>query len=191
MDFYKLFYFLTTADKFTDFLFTLSIVGSILSLIAIAVIMVVPDDKIFNFTWLVKDNTICKYTENELGHLIPSDKGQKYRLASEELWFARTRSASKYIPIITLIFWLLYVAIPSKKDALLIITGGYVGNFITQDSSAKQIPTDIVNFIRYNLKVAAEDAKIELTNLTNTKTLQDSLTEMTKDELINYINKQH
>ncbi len=39
-----------------------------------------------------------------------------------------------------ILFWALYIATPSKSDTLLIIAGGSVGNFVTSDSSSRQIP---------------------------------------------------
>lgn len=79
--------------------------------------------------------------------------------------------------------WFLYIGTPTKKEALLIIGGGAIGNFITQDSSARQLPSDLVNFLRVQIKDATKNAFDELT----TKNVED----MTKEELLEYIKKQN
>lgn len=54
-------------------------------------------------------------------------------------------------------FWLAYIATPSKKDVLLIIAGGAVGEFVTTDANAKALPADITKFLRAEiLKATAE-----------------------------------
>jgi len=65
-------------------------------------------------------------------------------------------------------FWMLFIFTPSKKDALLIVAGGQTLNFLTTDSTAKQIPHELSNFVVTELKNMANDAKVDL-NITNQK----------------------
>ena len=66
------------------------------------------------------------------------------------------------------LWWALVVFTPSKKDALLIVAGGQTMNFLTTDSSAKQIPSELSNFVVTELKNMAADAKVDL-NIANQK----------------------
>ena len=59
-------------------------------------------------------------------------------------------------------FWALYVFTPNKKDALLIVAGGQTMNYLTTDSTAKQVPHEVLNFIVAELRSMASDAKVEL-----------------------------
>lgn len=93
--------------------------------------------------------------------------------------------------ILTVITWAIYVFVPSKKDALFILAGGAVGNFLTKDSAAKQLPSDITSFLHLSLKKETEDltadAKRELGIETPKDRLLEKAKDMTKEELINYI----
>jgi len=56
-----------------------------------------------------------------------------------------------------IIFWLLYIITPTKKDMLLIIAGGSVGEFVANDSSAQKLPADITRFLHAEIvKATAE-----------------------------------
>mgnify|MGYP006921363999 CR=1 FL=1 len=98
-------------------------------------------------------------------------------------WYLNLKRLQTFSMITFPIFLSLWVATPSKKEAVLIIGGGYVGNFITSDSSAKNIPSDIVYFLRSNLQLAAKEAQVEIKNLTD----KDTLVDKSKEELIQLI----
>lgn len=92
--------------------------------------------------------------------------------------------------VLAIITWTGYVATPSKKDCLMIIAGGAVGNFITTDSSAKQLPANVMAYLNLNLK----DEILKLQNPIKsepTKTKKDDLLDkaatLSKEELINYL----
>jgi hypothetical protein len=61
-----------------------------------------------------------------------------------------------------ILFWSLYIFTPSKKDALLIVAGGQTLNFLTTDSTSKQIPHELTSFVVTELKNMAENAKVDL-----------------------------
>lgn len=61
-----------------------------------------------------------------------------------------------------ILFWSLFIFTPSKRDALLIVAGGQTMNFLSSDSTAKQIPHDVLNFVSVELQNMAEEAKMEL-----------------------------
>jgi len=83
------------------------------------------------------------------------------------------------------IFWLAYVATPSKKDMLLIVIGGTVGNYITTDKNAKQLPNDVVVWMRAEILKATSELKVDLGD--KKKTMQESqledLKKLSKEQL--------
>lgn len=62
-----------------------------------------------------------------------------------------------YSTIPFIFFWLAYLATPSKKDMLLIIAGGAVGEFVTNDASAKELPADITRFLHAEILKATSE----------------------------------
>lgn len=97
--------------------------------------------------------------------------------------------------IICIITWLGWVFTPTKKDCMLIVAGGAVGNFITSDTSAKSIPSDITKFLHLSLNKEIDDlqkeVKTDIRKELGIQTPKDKFIEkvekMTKDELINYL----
>jgi hypothetical protein len=59
-------------------------------------------------------------------------------------------------------FWSLWIFTPDKKDALFIVAGGGAMNYLSQDSTAKQIPHELLEFTKVNLQNLATDAKVQL-----------------------------
>lgn len=186
MDFYKLFYFLTLGDRLSSFIWLVALLLSIVWLILFLASVLLDEEEAFEYITNKKGND--RFKEDEQGNLVPTAKSSGgVILYKGKSSFRLLSGWKKIIMPLTIFLWLLYLGIPSKKDAVLIIGGGYVGNFISQDSSAKQLPSDIVYFIRSNLQKYAEEAQVEIRGFTNTKTLADSLKEMSKEEITNYI----
>jgi hypothetical protein len=83
-----------------------------------------------------------------------------------------------------ILFWALYIFTPNRKDSLLIIAGGGTMEFLTNDSTAKQIPHELSNFVVVQLKEMAGDAKIQL-NIHNQKDkILDEAKKMSVEELM-------
>ncbi len=84
--------------------------------------------------------------------------------------------------------WTGIVLIPTKKDLIMIIAGGSVGSFIEQDTSIKQIPSDITKFLHHSLQKEIGDlsieTKAELGLATPKETLLTKAKSLTKEELI-------
>lgn len=78
---------------------------------------------------------------------------------------------------------LISVVTPSRKDILLIIAGGAVGNFVTSDSSSQAIPADITRFLRGQILKASSDLKEDI--LLDGE--RDKMQQLTKDELVNLL----
>lgn len=85
------------------------------------------------------------------------------------------------------LFWSLFVFTPSKKDALLIVAGGQTMNFLTTDSTAKQIPHELSNFVVTELKNMAAEAKVDLNIKDQKQKVLDEAENMTAKELMDRI----
>lgn len=64
--------------------------------------------------------------------------------------------------IMTFLTWVAWAAIPTKKDCLLIVAGGGAMNFLTTDSSAKQLPHEAMNYVVTELRTMAAEAKVDM-----------------------------
>lgn len=81
-------------------------------------------------------------------------------------------------------FWFSWVLTPSKKDALLIVAGGQTMNFLTTDSTAKQIPHELTHFVVTELKNMAAEAQVDLNIKDQKQKLLDEAKNMTAAELM-------
>ena len=104
------------------------------------------------------------------------------------LWMKRTMYT---LLIMCSIAWLARLFVPSKKDMLLIVVGGAVGNFITTDSSSRAIPADLTKYLHKALQKETEDlsdeARAELGMETPKQKLIRKAKTMGKDELIEWL----
>jgi len=159
MSWYRIFYWVTIADGVKNFFDKVSNVTLTFSIIFFIVYWIV--FAIYN------DNTVTRDEEDE--------KSFKY-------WMKTIKTTFFWFFSICLVTWTLYVFTPSKKDALLIIAGGSVGNFITSDSSAKEIPYELTLLVREKLKGEIQDIK-----KSTISEIADTLKEKSKEELIEMI----
>ena len=83
-----------------------------------------------------------------------------------------------------ILFWSLFIFTPSKKDALLIVAGGQTMNFLSSDSTAKQIPHDVLNFVSFELQSMAKEAKLELGIYSQKEKIIQEAKSMTSDQLM-------
>jgi hypothetical protein len=79
---------------------------------------------------------------------------------------------------ISITFW---TFIPDRKDMLMIIAGGAVGEFIVNDPNAKQLPADITKFLR---KEILEATITEINGKSEEERKLDSLKSLSKEQLI-------
>ena len=105
-----------------------------------------------------------------------------------EKWSSFTKRMYKLFMVSFLITGTLWVFTPSKTDCLLIIAGGSVGNFISTDSSAQAIPSDITRFLHLQLQSqiagAGNDMKRQLNMQSPKEKLMDKVVDMTKEQII-------
>lgn len=83
------------------------------------------------------------------------------------------------------LFLSLWIFTPDKKDALLIIAGGQTLNFLSNNEVAKELPSDMVNFISAELRQMAKEAEVDLGIMDSREKILQRAKEMTADELIN------
>ena len=83
-----------------------------------------------------------------------------------------------------ILFWSLYIFTPSKKDALLIVAGGQTLNFLTTDSTSRQIPHELTSFIVTELKNMAENAKVDLNIASQKDKILQEAKNMSANQLI-------
>lgn len=81
------------------------------------------------------------------------------------------------------ILWISWAFVPSKKDALIIVAGGAVGNFVTQDSTARGIPADVMKLLSTKIKEEINETTLKDAIQGETDTLKGK----TKEELIEQI----
>ncbi len=172
MNFYSVFYWLTVADGVKQVFDVFSNVFTwftVISLVAFAIIV----------------GCTIEHSGNK--------EGEDYK--SYVVWrkfMGRIYWTSQVICIIT---WLGYVLTPTKKDCMLIVAGGAVGNFITTDTSSRAIPADITKFLHLSLNKEIDDlqkeVKTDIRKELGVQTEKDKFIEkaskLTKDQLIEYL----
>lgn len=156
MNWYSVFYWLSVGDKIQGAAATVSIISGVLFLVMMIA-------------------TIC---------------GGFYTSWNEE---AKRKEQAKTYPIVRNIRnWALFtffllgaiaVFTPTKRDMILIVAGGAVGNFITSDSSAKALPADVTKYLHNAIQEEMSDLSDHGENLA------DKAKSMTKEELLEQINK--
>lgn len=158
MNWYQIFYWVTVADgvksffdAFSNFFMTVMIVAIIAWGIAMGV--------------------------------YASEKSSSYGMSEKDIkeykfWISTFRKIMIWGMIWTTITWAGYIFCPSKRDAVTIIAGGAVGNFITSDSSARQIPAELTLLVREKMRAEIKDLKSD--DFLKT----DTLASKTKEELI-------
>ena len=85
---------------------------------------------------------------------------------------------------LAILFWSLYIFTPSKKNALLIVAGGQTLNYLTNDSTARQIPHEALNFVVTELRSMAGEAKVELDMYTQKERILNEAKKMSGVELM-------
>jgi di/tricarboxylate transporter len=91
--------------------------------------------------------------------------------------------------ILAPMLWMLWAFIPNRQDLLLIIAGGAVGNFVTTDENAKEIPADITKFLRKEILEATVNSDDYIKETLGIKATKDTLISKSKEELIELLKK--
>lgn len=154
MNWYKLFYWLTVADNAKSMFVVFIIIFTIISLIA----------------------TIAYFTNVGASYREQTESEKENQMMSRKwMWWS--------YPIMVL-FWSLYVFTPDRKDALLIVAGGGTMEFLTTDSTAKQIPHELSTFVVTELKNMGKEAQVELGVMSQKDKILDEAKHMTSQQLL-------
>lgn len=156
---YSIFYWLTVADSIKTNLGIIAIITLIITLISLI--------GLFLSTNALAQNQVDREQENV--------EAKEWRV-----WVKAWRTSFISALIICFITGFLWMFAPTKKDALIIIAGGAVGNFITQDTSARALPSDVMNLLRVKIKEEINEVSLKEA-LTNEK---DTLKDKSKEELL-------
>lgn len=163
MNYYKVFYWISVADKMSDVLGVLCIIFGIFTGVSL-----------IGYFWSTSE---CSSSVNN-GSTAPEHQNTSYN--EWNIWKKTWRNQFFLWVILFIIVTFSNIALPSKKDFLVIIAGGAVGNFITSDSSAKQIPGELTLLLREKLKSEIQDVSL-------TDKIKDTLISKSKEELMEII----
>lgn len=83
-----------------------------------------------------------------------------------------------------ILFWTLFIFTPSKRDALLIVAGGSTLDYLVQDSTAKQIPKELINFVSVELRNLATETGVQLQINSKKEEMLDKVKDLSAKELI-------
>jgi hypothetical protein len=154
MNWYKLFYWLTVADNAKKMFIAFIVIFTIISLIA----------------------TIAYFSNTGSSYNPQGDSEKENQMMSRKwMWWS--------YPFMIL-FWSLYVFTPDRKDALLIVAGGGTMEFLTTDSTAKQIPHELSSFVVTQLKNMGKEAQVELGIQSQKDRILDEAKNMTSQQLL-------
>lgn len=158
MNYMKLFYWLTVADNAKTF-----------------------------FAWFIAIFTIIAALST-IGYFINSYTSHEDKQTAEDKVSQRIARHWMFwsYPFMVL-FWALYVFTPNKRDALLIVAGGGTMNFLTTDSTAKQIPHELSSFVVTELKNMAQSAKVDLNIKDQKEKILDEAKNMSAQQVIDRI----
>jgi len=156
----KLFYWVSVADNATTLFGWMVVLFTIISIIATVIF----------FIGMVDENF--------------SDTAKENGLSPRQEFLNWMRKWLFWSYPIMILFWMLYVLTPDKKQSLLIIAGGGVLNYLTTDSVARQIPHELTDYVVSELKSMAADAKIDLGLKTEKEKILESVKGLSSEELI-------
>lgn len=82
-----------------------------------------------------------------------------------------------------IVSWSLIILTPTRKDMIIIIAGGAVGEFIIGDSSAQKLPADITRFLRGEILKATAELNDEAKHSIGVESEADRIKNLSKEEL--------
>ena len=94
------------------------------------------------------------------------------------------RSWIKWSLPFSALFWALFIFTPDKKDALLIVAGGGVMNYLSNDSTAKEIPHELLVFTKTELQNMSQEAKVNLGIQSEKEKILDEVKNMTSQQVL-------
>ncbi len=157
MNWYSIFYWLTVADGVKSAFDVFSNIFTWFTIVALIIYIIAT---IYGHSGECNDKDVNKHWRKHLGWIM---------------------SLCMFLTTVT---WVGYMAIPTKKDALLIVAGGSTMNFLTTDSAAKEIPHEVMNYLVTELKSMSEEAKVDIGIKEQTNKIIEEAKGMTGAQLI-------
>jgi len=161
MNWYGLFYLFSIVDKLTNGIIALAVICSIFY-------------ALFTILYFYHRTTANEYKGNK----------DSNRRTNAENWLKNIKWPRRIVLTLMVIGYLLVIFVPSRKDMIIIIAGGAVGEFVMNDKNAKQLPADITRFLRGEILKATADLTDEAKASIGIKSKADSLKELSKEQLI-------
>lgn len=155
MNWYTLFYLFSILDKLTNTFVWMAAIST-LSIIVLTIVYLYNQDRIGS----------GGYNADEGKH-----------------WLNVIKWPLRLSYIIGIIFWILVILVPTRKDMILIIAGGAVGEFITTDSSSQKLPADITRFLRGEILKATAELSDEAKASIGLQTEADKIKKLSREEL--------
>ena len=153
MNWYTLFYLFSILDKLSSAF----MIGAVLSTITFVVLTII---------WFVNKDRLTNHNKEEGEH-----------------WLKVIRWPLRTSILLGILFWLFVIFVPTRKDMLIIIAGGAVGEFVTSDSSAQKLPADITRFLRGEILKATAELSNEAKQSIGIETEADRIKKLSKEEL--------
>lgn len=170
MNWYNIFYWVTRGDSIKDFF---DISSNIFTTLAVISFVVVAACTIGAGIQISDSNTKNDDEDKSNPEIRAWQKTRRY---SSFLFYP--------LLIFSIITWLGYVLTPTKKEALLILAGGGTMNYLTTDSTAKQLPHEMTTFVVTELKTMAKEAKVDFGIANQKERILEDAKQMTTEQLM-------
>ena len=159
MNWYTLFYLFSILDKLSNAFMT----GAVLCTIAFVVLTI---------TWFVNKDRLTNHNRTDGEH-----------------WLNVIRWPLRTSIVLGILFWLLIIFTPTRKDMIIIIAGGAVGEFVTSDSSAQKLPADITRFLRGEILKATAELSDEAKQSIGIDVEAEKIKKLSREELEKLVNE--
>ena len=116
-----------------------------------------------------------------LAYLFTSES---YQSEDDKKAQAMSRKWVWYSMPFTILFWAFVIFTPSRKDALLIVAGGTTLDYLSQDSTARQLPKELINFVSVELRNLASETGVQLQINSKKEEMMDKVKDLSAKELI-------
>lgn len=183
MNWYSIFYALTVSDGVKSFFDVASNIFTWMTVILFLAMIILTIAKSISIT----------------DEKLKSDEEEKLNPTIRGIEKARLYSRNFFYPMLalSLLTWLGWVMTPTKKDCVMIIAGGTIGNFLQSDTNARKIPGELMELgtvaiqsWQEQIKNMSPEDKKAIGILTPQEKRNDDILnkmeKMTKDELIEF-----
>jgi hypothetical protein len=89
-----------------------------------------------------------------------------------------------FTSIMALIVLLSWASLPSKKDALIILAAGSTLDYVTSDSTAREIPKEVFNYVKTELQTLTSELNLKKETIKTKETILNEAANLTPKQLI-------